>query len=154
MARPKKLLDAATKNLTIEEKEAKLEEEKALYNYERINFKNYPTALLKQAKKEWDRIAKILGELPLSELDQQTLIRYCNYSYLYAQATADLTLEGSVIEGRANPLVNIMNSYSKELKAATSELGLTINSRLRITTPKSEAIDDDPFAKMFGDANA
>lgn len=151
MARPKKLLDASSMHYTQEQIDAKREEEEILYNYEKLHFNEYPSALLISARLEWDRIAKILGELPLSELDQQTLIRYCNYSYLYAQATHDLNEQGAILNEKKNPLVDVMNSYSKELKAATGELGLTINSRLRITTPKSETIDDDPFRELMSD---
>lgn len=43
-----------------------------------------------------------------------------------------------------------MNSYSKELKSVTNDLGLTINSRLKIVLPSEKEKEViDPLAKMF-----
>lgn len=151
MARPRKLLNAQTGNLTKDIIAERKQEEEKLYNYEKLDFGIYPPSLLPQAYDEWDRIANYIGELPLSELDQNTLVRYCNYTYLYAE-TAKLVAEQGVItpEGKANPAVNAMNSYSKELKSATNDLGLTINSRLRIINPaEKEKVEDDAFGDML-----
>ena len=60
-------------------------------------------------------------------------------------------MEGAITpDGKKNPLVDVVNSYSKELKTATNDLGLTINSRLKIVLPaEKEKEVVDPFAKMF-----
>lgn len=43
-----------------------------------------------------------------------------------------------------------MNSYSKELKMASNDLGLTINSRMKIILPAEKEKEVlDPFAKIF-----
>lgn len=152
MARPRKLLNAQSGNLTTEQREEREQEEKVLYNYEKLNFSFYPPGLLPQAFNEWDRIGAYVGDLPISELDVNTVIRYCNYSYLYAEAVEQVAQMGAIDPetGKANPWVNAMNSYSKELKTATNDLGLTINSRMKIILPaEKEKEVIDPFAKMF-----
>lgn len=155
MARPKKLVNATSKNWTKEELEAKKKEEAKLYNYDRLDFKKYPKALLKKARPEWKRIALYIRDLPISELDGQTVVRYCNYSYLYAEVVKKLGEEGPLTEeGKENPLVKVMNSYSKELKAAASDLGLTVNSRLKIISPKELPPEEaDPFEEMLNEVD-
>lgn len=151
MGRPRKLLNAQEGNLTREQQDEKRAEEEALYNYAKLDFSYFPAGLLKEAFPEWERISGIIGDLPLSELDQQTLVRYCNYSYLYSEATEAVAYEGAITpDGKKNPMVDVMNSYSKELKAATSDLGLTINSRLKITAPaEKEKPVNDPMGEML-----
>lgn len=151
MARPRKLLNAQSGNLTKEQQEEKAKEEEVLYNYEKLDFSYYPQGLLPQAFNEWDRIGQFIGDLPISELDSNTMVRYCNYTVLYAQAVEMVAVEGAMTsEGKANPWVQAMNSYSKELKSAASDLGLNINSRLKIALPNEKQKETkDPFANMF-----
>ena len=151
MARPRKLLSAQSGNLTKEQQEEKAKEEEVLYNYEKLDFSFYPQGLLPQAFHEWNRIGNFIGDLPISELDSNTMVRYCNYTVLYAQAVEMVAVEGAMTpEGKANPWVQAMNSYSKELKAAASDLGLNINSRLKIALPNEKQKETkDPFANMF-----
>ena len=151
MARPRKLLNAQSGNLTREQQEDKRLEEEVLYNYEKLDFSYFPPGLLKGAFNEWQRVGSYVGDLPISELDMNTMIRYCNYTYLYAEAVERLDMEGAITpEGKKNPLVDIVNSYSKELKTATNDLGLTINSRMKIILPAEKEKEVlDPFAKMF-----
>lgn len=151
MARPRKLLNAQSGNLTTQQREEREQEEKVLYNYEKLDFSFYPPGLLKGAFNEWQRIGSYIGNLPISELDMNTMIRYCNYTYLYSEAVERLDMEGAITpDGKKNPLVDIVNSYSKELKTATNDLGLTINSRMKIILPAEKEKEVlDPFAKMF-----
>ena len=151
MARPRKLLNAQSGNLTREQQEEKAKEEEVLYNYEKLDFSYYPQGLLPQAFHEWERIGNYIGDLPISELDSNTMVRYCNYTVLYAQAVEMVAAEGAMTpEGKANPWVQAMNSYSKELKSAASDLGLNINSRLKIALPNEKQKEiKDTFANMF-----
>ena len=151
MARPRKLLNAQSGNLTREQQEEKAKEEEVLYDYEKLDFSYYPQGLLPQAFHEWERIGNYIGDLPISELDSNTMVRYCNYTVLYAQAVEMVAAEGAMTpEGKANPWVQAMNSYSKELKSAASDLGLNINSRLKIALPNEKQKEiKDTFANMF-----
>lgn len=149
--RPRKLLSAQVGNLSKDQVDKLKSEEERLYNYEKLNFSFYPDGLLPQAYNEWDRIGNYVSELPISELDLNTVIRYCNYTYLYSEATKIVAVEGAILEdGKVNPWINTMNSYSKELKSCASDLGLTINSRLKIQAPKEkEKEQSDPFSQFL-----
>ena len=150
MARPRVLSGAQKGNLTVIQQEKLKAEEEVLYNYDKLDFSYYPNELLPQAYNEWDRIAAYVGDLPISELDVNTVTRYCNYTYLYAEATKHVATYGVLTEdGKKSPYLDAMNSYSKELKACASDLGLNIPSRLKMSAPAiKEKEDDDPLAKM------
>ena len=60
-----------------------------------------------------------------------------------------------MIDGRKNPLIDTVNSFSKELKNATNDLGLTINSRLKIVNPQEiEKEPNDPLAEMMNEVDS
>lgn len=151
MGRPRKLINASVKNYTEEERIQKQKEEEKLMNFEKLDFSYYPAGLLQQAYHEWERISHFIGDLPISELDQQAMVRYCNYSYLYSEMAEQVAYEGPLTEdGKLNPKVTAMNSYSKELKSATNDLGLTINSRLKLVAPKEvEDESKDPLGQLL-----
>ena len=151
MARPRVLSGAQKGNLTVLQQEKLKEEEDVLYNYDKLDFSYYPNELLPQAYNEWDRIAAYVGDLPISELDVNTVTRYCNYTYLYAEATKHVATYGVLTEeGKKSPYLDAMNSYSKELKACASDLGLNIPSRLKMSAPAiKEKENDDPLASMM-----
>ena len=151
MARPRVLSGAQKGNLTVVQQEKLKAEEEVLYNYDKLDFSYYPNELLPQAYNEWDRIAAYVGDLPISELDVNTVTRYCNYTYLYAEATKHVAMYGVLTEeGKKSPYLDAMNSYSKELKACASDLGLNIPSRLKMSAPAiKEKEDSDPLASMM-----
>lgn len=151
MTRPRKLLNASTKHYTEEELIKKQKEEEKLYNYEPLDFSYFPMGLLKGAYPEWVRIGNFVGDLPLSELDSQTLVSYCNYVYLYSKLAEEVSIEGEVTdEGKLNPKVTAMLGYSKQIKSATNDLGLTINSRLKLVAPKEvEDESKDPLGQLL-----
>lgn len=151
MSRPRKLLNASTKHYTEEERIQKQKEEEKLYNYTPLDFSYFPMGLLRGAYPEWERIGHFVGDLPLSELDSQTLVSYCNYVYLYSKLAEEVSIEGEVTnEGKLNPKVTAMMGYSKQIKSATNDLGLTINSRLKLVAPKEvEDESKDPLGQLL-----
>lgn len=151
MGRPRKLLNAQQGNLTQEQQFQKKKEEEKLYNYEPLDFSYFPMGLLRGAYPEWERIGNFAGSLPLSELDSQTLVSYCNYVYLYSKLAEEVSIEGEVTsEGKLNPKVTAMMGYSKQIKSATNDLGLTINSRLKLVVPKEiENESNDPLGQLL-----
>jgi P27 family predicted phage terminase small subunit len=151
MGRPRKLLNAQQGNLTQEQQFQKKKEEEKLYNYEPLDFSYFPMGLLRGAYPEWERIGNFAGSLPLSELDSQTLVSYCNYVYLYGKLAEEVSVEGEVTsDGKLNPKVTAMMGYSKQIKSATNDLGLTINSRLKLVAPKEvEDESKDPLGQLL-----
>lgn len=151
MGRPRKLLNSQQGNLTQEQQFQKKKEEEKLYNYEPLDFSYFPMGLLRGAYAEWERIGAFVGDLPLSELDSQTMVSYCNYVYLYSKLAEEVAIEGEVTsDGKLNPKVTAMMGYSKQIKSATNDLGLTINSRLKLVAPKEvEEESKDPLGQLL-----
>ncbi|MFG3610989.1 phage terminase small subunit P27 family [Rummeliibacillus stabekisii] len=161
MARPRKLVCVNKKHLTKDEIADRKEQEAALEEFDDLDIGDIPSFLDREAKKEWQRISPIINELPISELDRQSLAMYCQYVSIFIQATKDVKKNGvTIIEERAtgsikkqNPSYQTMLSASKEIKSIASGLGLTIDSRMRIlSTNKDDGKDEnDIFAKMLED---
>lgn len=160
MARPKKLVDAQTGHLTKEQIAEKKDQEEALEQLTPLDVDDVPKWLDTRGKKEWKRIAPLMQELPISELDRQMLAMYCNYVSIYEQCAKALKKEGLTIvemgsKGQAITKQNVhfqtMLQTSKEIKNIASTMGLTLDSRLRILVPERESANADPFADLLND---
>lgn len=148
----KSVLSGVTdKHLTKEELEEKQEMESVLYTFEPLNFKKVPIKLDKIARKEWKRLAEIVDNrnLPLSELDRAIVTNYCVYVSISERAREQLNEEPLTVDGRKNQIVDVLNGANKELKSLASQLGLTIDSRMRIKNPIGEAEGTDEFGDMM-----
>lgn len=156
MGRKTVLSGATSKHYTKEELEKKLEQEEILYTFEPLNFKIYPKNLDANAKKEWKRLSKIVDSrnLPISELDRAIVTNYCMYVSISERAREQLNQEPLTIDGKKNQIIDVLNGANKELKSLASQLGLTIDSRMRIKNPTQEnENNDDPFGDMLKQAD-
>lgn len=156
MGRKNTLVGASSKHYTKEELEIKLEQEEILYTFEPLNFKKYPKNLDKLARNEWKRLATIVDSrsLPLSELDRAIIVNYVTYVSISERAREQLNQEPLTISGKKNPILDVLNGANKELKSLASQLGLTIDSRMRIKNPTQEnENNDDPFGDMLKQAD-
>lgn len=155
MGRKAVLSTVTDKHLTKEELEEKQGQEAILYTFEPLNFKKTPLKLDNLARKEWKRLAEIVDSrnLPLSELDRAIVVNYCVYVSISERAREQLNTEPLTIDGRKNQIVDVLNGANKELKSLASQLGLTIDSRMRIKNPTSEADSVDEFGDMLNEAN-
>lgn len=160
MARPKKLVDAQRGHLTKEQIAEKKDQEEALEQLTPLDVDDVPKFLDAKGKKEWKRIAPLMQELPISELDRQMLAMYCNYVSIYEQCARALKKEGLTIveigsKGQAITKQNVhfqtMIQASREIKNIASTMGLTLDSRLRILVPERESANVDPFADLLND---
>ncbi|OYD12570.1 hypothetical protein CHR37_06410 [Bacillus velezensis] len=107
-----------------------------------------PTWLDKDAKKEWKRVVKDLIALNLmSNLDSVALAVYCDAYSNYLKASKAIQENGTTIEytnatGNTNtvvsPHVQVQTKYAEVIRKQSSELGLTISSRLRLIVPKKD----------------
>lgn len=158
MARPRKLTDASVKNFTKEEIEKRKKEEEALEEFEKIPL-SPPSWLNKEAKKEYKRIAPLLNRLPIADLDLMAVSSYCDGVAKYIEASHRVDEEGQVIEeldsqgnpkSKVNPWFTTMIQASNNVRAYAGQLGMTIDSRMRIVVPK-EKEEKDPFAEMLND---
>lgn len=135
MARKQKLLEQSTAHLTVVQQEAKYKAEfLAKDGLEELQ-PTPPAYLTSAAKTEWKRIVKDLRKLPIRNLDHATIELYCTWYSMYKDLLSKIN--------KSQP--NERLKYTKELakitqniKSLTSDLGLTVDSRMRIYTPKTE----------------
>lgn len=104
------------------------------------------------AKKEWRRVVPILLDMSelIGDLDQASLIGYCNARALYVRACAQLAKEELIIEGKENPLIAVQKKAAEEMRAFAGKCGLTIDSRLKLAAEKAKKVDND-ISEEFGD---
>ncbi|PAD39851.1 phage terminase small subunit P27 family [Terribacillus sp. 7520-G] len=155
--RKQKLLNASNKNLTKEEIAEREEVEQQLYEIEQLDPYTIPTFLDTRGKKEWKRVAPLLLDLPISELDRALLATYCSWYSIHQQAVLDIKKLGIKVEeknskgdivSKQNPSINIMKNASSEIKSIAGQLGLSIDSRLRIIGSNKD--DDDESDPVKG----
>ncbi|AQL56424.1 phage terminase small subunit P27 family [Abyssicoccus albus] len=149
MARPRKLNENVKANhITKEEKELREKAEKKMHDLTPIQT-SPPKWMDDLAKREYRRIVPLLKELPIASLDLSLVVSYCvAYSDLI-QATENLKEEPAVIETTSGTKLNqnhiIKREAFKVINSVTPKLGMTIDSRLKIFTPKEENKEVDMF---------
>lgn len=122
-----------------------------------------PTYLTKKQKDEFNEIADKLIALDIfSNLDIDNLARYIDSKTQYIQLIRDLKKVKSVTtisdeEGKAITVANedypklqrVKNALFNECRAAASDLGLTITSRLKLVIPESnEKLPENKFNRF------
>ncbi|MFD2446392.1 phage terminase small subunit P27 family [Bacillus sp. CGMCC 1.16607] len=111
-----------------------------------------PTYLTSAQKKEFEQISDELMKLDIfSNLDVDTLARYLDSKYQYLQLMKEMkkikptdTVTGP--DGKKTTFANddypklarVKNTLFGECRAAASDLGLTITSRLKLVIPNTE----------------
>lgn len=149
MGRAFKFTEVSRKNYTKDELEIKKVQEESLATFEPLDFSIISPALSADAKKEWERLSKVIDGLPISELDRTTIENICMYTAIIKKAQRQLKSAEYIIDGRPNPIFKIINDTSKELRALANMSGLSIDSRLRIKNPTTTNEPEDPYEKMF-----
>lgn len=137
MARPRKLNATKQGNHNKEELEQQELRENGLSKFSRIDPNNIPVDLTEDGKKEWLRIVPLLEQLPIAELDYDRIKRYCQLVALTDEAYRHIMQFGSINdEGtkRTPQYFNYMDGL-KELKTLCGQLGLTIDSRMKLVVP-------------------
>ena len=151
-------------HLTKEEIKNRQEQESLMKGY--TDNVEVPTYLTAAQKKDFKKIALELMRLEIfSNLDVDALARYIDSKTMYIKLNKELKkikstelieLEDGTQRVIANEdypkLMRTRNSLFGECRAAASDLGLTITSRLKLVLPKKD--DDAPkseFEKKFGD---
>lgn len=153
MAKTSKLLSQTNKHYSKEEKELKKEAEKALKDLQKIELKP-PEWLDVTAKNEYHRIVPLLRELPVASLDLALVSSYCQAYSDYQRATVELT-KGEIVTftergSKVNPWHTVKRDSFNVMNSIAPKLGMTIDSRLKIFTPKANNDkDDDPFMDFF-----
>ncbi|WP_336832814.1 phage terminase small subunit P27 family [Staphylococcus pseudoxylosus] len=153
MAKTSKLLSQTNKHYSKKEKALKKEAEEALNNLQKIDEKP-PGWLDAIARNEYVRIIPLLKELPIASLDLALVSSYCQAYSDYQRATVALT-KGEVVTftergSKVNPWHTVKRDSFNIMNSIAPKLGMTIDFRLKIFTPKeNDTKSDDPFTEFF-----
>lgn len=115
-----------------------------------------PAHLGKIAKKEYKRVVSELQSLPIRDLDRAILENYCTWYGIYIEASEKVSEIGiSVYDDNKgmwiqNPLVVTLEKATNNIKSCAAQLGLTVDSRMKMYMPKSEEKKDTVFDKFGG----
>ncbi|MBM6630313.1 phage terminase small subunit P27 family [Mammaliicoccus vitulinus] len=154
MARPKKTLANQKGNLTTEKQEELKETEEKLQQLEPLQ-KTPPSYLDTIAKKEYKRITTLLKELPIASLDLSLVVAYCQTYSNYVQATQHLNKHGLVVETERGTKLSSYYTAQRDstdrLISLSNKLGLSIDSRMKIMTPKPKEEKEDKFGDLLND---
>lgn len=150
--------DVTKKNLTKEEIRQRKEEEELLNVFEGIP-ERPPTWLSKLAKKEYKRIVPLMKELPIANLDLQIVCHYCEQVSSYLELTKDVQTNGhniairneagEIMNIKVNPSVSKRLEVAREMRAAASMIGISLDSRIKIVAPKKKETVEDPMDEFF-----
>lgn len=111
-----------------------------------------PAHLVGEARKEWNRMVKLLlGLRLLTEIDRAALAGYCQAWARWIEAEGKIRTEGMTIEtDKGNliqsPYVGIANQAMKQMRAFLIEFGMTPSSRSRVSTPATD--EGDPYEQF------
>lgn len=151
MARPKKLLDQQKTRRTKEVQEELKATEEALKELTPLQ-KTPPNFLDKVAKAEYKRIYPLLEELPIASLDLALIVMYCQTYSNYIEASKQLARE-KVVEtergSKLSPYYTIQRDSITAMNQIAPKLGLSLDSRMKVVTPKKEVKDIDPMESFL-----
>ncbi|MEB8088248.1 phage terminase small subunit P27 family [Staphylococcus pseudoxylosus] len=148
-----KPLSQTTKNYSKEDKELKEKAEKKLNELTPLESEP-PEWLSDLAKDEYNRIYPLLMELPISSLDFTLISTYCQAYADYVDANENLRNESVIVYtdsgSKLNPYHTVKRDSFKIINSVVSKLGMTIDSRMKIFTPKAnEKKPDDPMGDFL-----
>lgn len=168
-----KVLDNNKKNFTKEEiAQREAMEENAGADISSLQ-KTAPAHLSRIGKVEYYRIWNDLQKLPIRDLDRAVLELYCTWYAIYREAENDVNEHGIFTYGyyteieedeyglekkvrkkvidttKKNPSLTVLNDAASNIMRCASNLGLTVDSRMRIYTPPKEE-KEKTLKDMFG----
>lgn len=157
MGRPKKNLNQSKGNLTVLQQEEKKKAEEAVNGLTKLS-PVPPDWLDDTAKEEYLRIYPLLEELPTTaSLDLALISAYCQSFSDYVNATKRMNSGEPIIETDRGTKLNqnhaIKRDSLSQLNAIAPKIGLSVDARLKIFTPKQEKESDDPFEAMLNAKN-
>lgn len=140
-------------HLTNDQKEIRTNAEKSASDTFKKLQSTPPKHLNNVARYEYKRVSQELDEMPVRNLDRAILESYCVWYSIFREVSQKLKEEGALLkndngEYNENPLVKTLEKATKNIKSAAVELGLTVDSRLRIYIPKSDEKPQTIFDKF------
>ncbi|MEP9852118.1 phage terminase small subunit P27 family [Staphylococcus aureus] len=153
MGRNTKMLDESKGNLTVEQQESKKAAEKALNDLQDLENKP-PEWLDATAKEEYNRIYPLLQELPVKSIDLALVSAYCQAYSDHQRASVELrsgeTVTFTERGSKVNPWHRVKIDSFNVMNSIAPKLGMSIDSRMKIFTPKSaNDKSKDPMDEFF-----
>lgn len=155
MARSRKTLDEQKGNLTTETQENFKEAEEQIGQLTKIS-NDIPDFLVNDevAKEQYMELLPLVKELPVTQLDRTQLAIYCQFYSVFVEASKLLQKEDLITTSERGSKLNLaltaLRQSQEQMIKIAPKLGMTIDSRLKIFTPKKEE-KKDPFEEMFQD---
>ena len=138
-------------NRTKEELEQSEKVENGLNQFSKINVDSVPDGLTENAAKEWSRVVPLLEQLPIAELDYSLIKKYCEVvdqnDTLYRAISSKDGIEG-MVDPETNRKTGAFMAYMeslKELRSICGQLGMTIDSRMRLVVPTESEIKQSVY---------
>ena len=138
-------------NRTKEELEQSEKVENGLQQFTKINVDSVPDGLTENAAKEWSRVVPLLEQLPIAELDYSLIKKYCEVvdqnDTLYRAISSKDGIEG-MVDPETNRKTGAFMAYMeslKELRSICGQLGMTIDSRMRLVVPTESEIKQSVY---------
>lgn len=156
MGRKLKVVENNKKHLTKAEKAAREDVQKKAGDGLAELQLTAPKHLGEIAKAEYARIIEDLKSLPVRDLDRAILESYCTWYGIYIEASEKVSEIGvSVYDDNKgmwiqNPLVVTLEKATNNIKSCAAQLGLTVDSRMKMYMPKTEEKKDTMFDKFGG----
>ena len=137
--------------VTKETQAEKVQAQKQLFTYSELN-SNPPTWLKGTARSEWQRLVPLLKkDTPISELDRNTLVSYCNTSALIIDCQKKINAEGAFTDkGKKSNYLITQQQAQRDLNGFATSLGLTLESRAKLEYSKAKNnTPDDEFKELL-----
>ena len=138
-------------NRTKEELEQSEKVENGLHQFTKINVDSVPDGLTENAAKEWLRIVPLLEQLPIADLDYSLIKKYCEVldqnDTLYRAISEKNGIEG-MVDPETNRKTGAFMAYMeslKELRSICGQLGMTIDSRMRLVVPTESEVKQSVY---------
>ena len=138
-------------NRTKEELEQSEKVENGLNQFTKINVDSVPDGLTENAAKEWSRVVPLLEQLPIAELDYSLIKKYCEVvdqnDTLYRAISSKDGIEG-MVDPETNRKTGAFMAYMeslKELRSICGQLGMTIDSRMRLVVPTESEVKQSVY---------
>lgn len=153
MGRKMKVVESNKKHMTKEERIARKSiQDKASDGLDALQL-TPPKHFDPIAKAEYKRVIEDLRKLPLRNLDRAVLESYCTWYAVYKEVSRGLQKEGYVYENEKGSVVPNKMLYTLErattnLMKAASQLGLTVDSRMKLFVPQVEEKKESIFDKF------
>ncbi|HEN7405381.1 TPA: phage terminase small subunit P27 family [Streptococcus agalactiae] len=155
MGRKLKVVETTKKHLTKEEKIAReTAQNKASDGLDKLQI-TPPRHLNEVARAEYRRIINDLQILPIRNLDRGLLELYCSWYAIYKETTKKLDEIGYFTNDPdkgliPSPLILTLEKATANIRSSASQLGLTVDSRMKMFIPKEEKKEETLFEKFGG----